>query len=129
MAQLFGILGVSLANGKIIPFLGVEYGVSLEKHARQLEGKLEIGGLMSSIESFRMGLFRLDSEARQIMRLLGRIEDGVPPAGLKRRIAMVNERYMKIERGFLRKDGGLPGREWFKHMVSSSKIICRLMNC
>ena len=110
VAQLFGVLAVKLANMKVIPFQGVEYAVVLEKHSKELKaiGKVDTKILDESIATFRKAVEKLDAEA------VG-LDD--TDAETQKKIAGVNERYMKIERGFLRKDGGLPGREWFKHMV------------
>jgi N-acetylated-alpha-linked acidic dipeptidase len=110
VAQLFGVLAVKLANTKVIPFEGTEYAVALEKHSKELKaiGKVDTKILDESIATFRKAVEKLDAEA------VG-LDD--TDAETQKKIAGVNERYMKIERGFLRKDGGLPGREWFKHMV------------
>ena len=110
VAQLFGVLAVKLANTKVIPFEGTEYALALEKHSKELKaiGKVDTKILDESIATFRKAVEKLDAEA------VG-LDD--TDAETQKKIAGVNERYMKIERGFLRKDGGLPGREWFKHMV------------
>jgi N-acetylated-alpha-linked acidic dipeptidase len=110
VAQLFGVLAVKLANTKVIPFEGTEYAVALEKHSKELKaiGKVDTKILDENIATFRKAVEKLDAEA------VG-LDD--TDAETQKKIAGVNERYMKIERGFLRKDGGLPGREWFKHMV------------
>jgi N-acetylated-alpha-linked acidic dipeptidase len=115
VAQLFGVLAVKLANTKVIPFEGTEYAVALEKHSKELKetGKVDTKILDESIATFRKAAEKLDAEAVKIMEGL---EDPTTE-DTQKKIAVVNERYMKIERGFLRKDGGLPGREWFKHMV------------
>jgi N-acetylated-alpha-linked acidic dipeptidase len=111
VAQLFGVLAVKLANMKVIPFQGVEYAVALEKHSKEMKaiGKVDTKILDESIANFRKAAEKLDSEAVGL--------DDPAAEDTQKKIAGVNERYMKIERGFLRKDGGLPGREWFKHMV------------
>jgi N-acetylated-alpha-linked acidic dipeptidase len=103
VAQLFGVLAVKLANTKVIPFEGTEYAVALEKHSKELKaiGKVDTKILDESIATFRKAVEKLDAEA------VG-LDD--TDAETQKKIAGVNERYMKIERGFLRKDGGLPGR-------------------
>jgi N-acetylated-alpha-linked acidic dipeptidase len=75
-------------------------------------GKVDTKVLDESIATFRKAAEELDAEA---VKLTEGLDD--PAAETQEKIAVVNERYMSIERGFLRKDGGLPGREWFKHMV------------
>jgi N-acetylated-alpha-linked acidic dipeptidase len=111
VAQLFGVLAVKLANMKVIPFQGVEYAVVLGKHSKELKaiGKVDTKILDEGIANFRKSAEKLDAEAVGL--------DDPAAEDAQRKIVGVNERYMKIERGFLRKDGGLPGREWFKHMV------------
>jgi len=111
VAQLFGVLAVKLANMKVIPFQGVEYAVVLEKHSKELKaiGKVDTKILDDSIANFRKAAEKLDAKAVGL--------DDPAAEDAQKKIVGVNERYMKIERGFLRKDGGLPGREWFKHMV------------
>jgi N-acetylated-alpha-linked acidic dipeptidase len=122
VAQLFGVLAVKLADTKIIPFQGVEYAVALEKHSKELKlavkGKVDTKILDENISSFRKAVEKLDAEAEALK--LTEVETlNLNPAAAEtqKRIAAINKRYMSIERGFLRKDGGLPGREWFKHMV------------
>jgi N-acetylated-alpha-linked acidic dipeptidase len=116
VAQLFGVLAVKLADTKVIPFEGTEYAVALEKHSKELKaiGKVDTKILDESIATFRKAVEKLDAEAVKIMEGLDEFK---VEADTQKQIEVVNERYMSIERGFLRKDGGLPGREWFKHMV------------
>jgi N-acetylated-alpha-linked acidic dipeptidase len=119
MAQLFGILAVNLASRKVIPFESVEYATALETHAKKLKfkaiGKVDTKILDESISKFKKAAEKLDAEAVKLTKGLDEFDE--PEADAQKRIATVNERYMKVERGFLREDGGLPGREWFKHMV------------
>jgi N-acetylated-alpha-linked acidic dipeptidase len=116
VAQLFGVLAVKLADTKIIPFQGTEYAVALEKHSKELKeiGKVNTKVLDKSIANFRKAAEKLDAEAEAV-----KLTEGLDnPAGeTQKKIVVVNEKYLSVERGFLRKDGGLPGREWFKHMV------------
>lgn len=110
MARLWGVLAIKLAAPKVIPFKALEYPTILASHASSLAEKYnyDMSFLLKSLQKWRKAANQLDAEA-QVQR--GEVVE------VKEAASAVNYRYMSIERAFLSKDG-LPGRTWFKHIVS-----------
>lgn len=114
IAQVWGVLAVRLANVKVLPFQAMEYATTLAKYVSKLSAQdkinLDIKPLKQSIERFKIAAKKLDNLNDELCRntLNTPRED----------IAYLNSRLRGIESGFISKEGGLPGREWFKHIAS-----------
>ena len=115
MARLWGVLAVKLASGGAIPFQAVEYSEVLVAYAEKLaeETGFEVRVMLDSLEMWKIAAERLDAESKQLSAQESRDMSA---------IATVNKKYMSIERGFLNEEG-LPGRTWFKHIVSPL-LVC-----
>jgi N-acetylated-alpha-linked acidic dipeptidase len=117
MAQLWGVLAVRMAGVKVIPFKAVEYTTVLAVHIRALALKSEIclHTIEESTHEFHIVGRQLDNSAQmfdgQDCAILGE------EVGRNSIISSFNKQYMSIERAFLWTQG-LPGRSWFKHIVS-----------
>jgi N-acetylated-alpha-linked acidic dipeptidase len=122
LTQIWGVLAVRLSNIKVLPFKATEYATTLEKHASELSAlqkiKLNTKPLEQSISKFKTAAKKLDSLNAELSRS-GQVGLGA----LHGDVAKVNSKLRGIESGFISKKGGLPGREWFKHIVSG---ICLL---
>lgn len=116
LTQIWGILAVRLANIKVLPFKATEYATTLEKHASKLSTqqkiKLNIKPLEQSISKFKTAAKKLDSLNAELSR-----STQVGFVALPGDVANINAKLRAIESGFISKKGGLPGREWFKHIV------------
>ncbi|CZR52330.1 related to glutamate carboxypeptidase [Phialocephala subalpina] len=116
LTQAWGVLAVRLANVKILPFEATEYAVTLEKYASELKVrgkiKLDTRPLEESVARFKSAAKKLDSK---ISGLSGTSQTSVSPPTWA--VTKLNRKLRGIEPGFLAKKGGLPGREWFKHIV------------
>jgi N-acetylated-alpha-linked acidic dipeptidase len=114
MAQLFGVLAVKLAGAQVIPFKAAEYPSILMSHATALakESGFDLLPIQESLRKFKKAAQKLDETSQAVGRNGYESEE-------KRRssIEYVNSRYMGIEKSFL-SGLGLPGRSWFKHIVS-----------
>ncbi|KAJ5017749.1 putative glutamate carboxypeptidase [Colletotrichum sp. SAR 10_99] len=111
MAQLWGLLTVRLAGTGSILFEAVEYPKVLAHHSKKLKTKygseLSLSALNQAIRHFHAAALEVDakSDPKACSTSLQ------PDSG-------VNETYMSLERHFLLPKGeGLPGREWYRHMI------------
>ena len=120
MARLFGVLAVRLAGPEVVPFEAQEYATELERHARAFNSSkassINMGKVLDSVEKFKSAAKKLDTEA-QTLRERSR-KDKALTVTHSQRVESINQRYMRIERAFISKKEGLPGRPWFKHIVS-----------
>ncbi|SPO07642.1 related to glutamate carboxypeptidase II [Cephalotrichum gorgonifer] len=79
----------------------------------------QLGGLRASISLMKAAADQVDAEAQWCR---DRIEEGIPWWKFWQRIklgvlfAQINLKYKRVERAFLY-EGGLDGRQWFKHVV------------
>ncbi|KAF4492956.1 putative glutamate carboxypeptidase [Colletotrichum fructicola Nara gc5] len=111
MSQLWGLLTVRLAGTGSILFEAVEYPKVLAHHSKKLKTKygseLSLSALNQAIRHFHAAALEVDakSDPKACSTSLQ------PDSG-------VNETYMSLERHFLLPKGeGLPGREWYRHMI------------
>ncbi|PVH77212.1 Zn-dependent exopeptidase [Cadophora sp. DSE1049] len=119
MARLWGVLAVRLANSDVISFAAREYASELERHTGYLKsltaGDVDVGAMEESIKHFKKAATALDFRAQELARRT-QPNRTIDPT-LKKELQRINAKYKSIERAFLCKSGGLPGRKWFKHMI------------
>ncbi|KAE9569031.1 putative glutamate carboxypeptidase [Colletotrichum fructicola] len=111
MAQLWGLLTIRLAGTGSILFEAVEYPKILAHHSKQLETKygslLDLSALDRVISRFHAAALEVDT----------RSNTKASPTSLQPDSG-VNTKYLNLERHFLLPKGeGLPGREWYRHMI------------
>lgn len=119
MARLWGLLTVKLAGIPLLPFRASDYADALTRHVKTLGGR-GISGLVlkpveDSISKFKIASNSFDTSVHRAK--LGKAHQQYPE------VAEVSKVYMKLEKSFLLADGGLPGRPWYKHLVSILPII------
>ncbi|KAI3520420.1 hypothetical protein L1887_09835 [Cichorium endivia] len=114
VAGVWGLLGLHLADDHILPFNYLSYASQLQNYTHTLnnllEGDVSLHPLTSAIQE-------LEDAAKQVQYEIKNMREEESEGGvsvLKRR--MLNDRLMFAERGFLDSDG-IPGRQWFKHLV------------
>jgi N-acetylated-alpha-linked acidic dipeptidase len=117
MSQLWGVLGLRLANADLLPFDFESYGENIRQfvadlnQANQVAGHIDLVGLQRGIADFQAAGRELN------VSLAGAVESGsLDPAVLRR----VNEQLMQVERGWCNADG-IPGRPWFKHSLYAAR--------
>jgi N-acetylated-alpha-linked acidic dipeptidase len=110
-AQIFGMLGLRLAEADLLPYDFTDYAQALQAHVEELEKELKDHPPIR-FEPLRASLARFSQAARSLQAQLARAGErgALTPA----QVAAVNGELMKVERAFLMKDG-LPGRPWFRH--------------
>lgn len=113
----FEPLPENLSGDKLFAFRGsVSAGAVV---GSEDEFKESLKGIRHSLKKFRLKAAELDEEAEAVTR---KIEEGIPWWNIIERIRLgkaiikLNKRYKLLERSFLY-EGGLDGRDWFKHVV------------
>ncbi|KAF9881599.1 glutamate carboxypeptidase II [Colletotrichum karsti] len=106
MAQLWGLLTVRLAGTGNILFEAAEYPKVLAVHSLEMKAKygrsLDLSALDEAIGRFHAIAVKLDTK----------LPTGPQPD------SAINRAYINLERQFLLPKGkGLPGREWYRHMI------------
>ncbi|WOK99478.1 hypothetical protein Cni_G08190 [Canna indica] len=116
IAQIWGLLGLRLADDPVLPFDYVSYSTQLQEHAFVLSTFLG-GGV--SIQPLNRSIDELTAAIREALEEGQKLQEAEITedfAVLRRRA--FNDRLMLAERGFLEATG-LRGRQWFKHLLYS----------
>ncbi len=117
MAQLWGVLGLRLANAEILPYDFATYGDSIREFVRTLDeashvsAHIEFPALDEAVTEFRSAGQELKQSIAQAVAS-GRFQ----PAGATR----VNQALMQVERNWCNPEG-IPGRPWFKHSLYGAR--------
>ncbi|KAL7622758.1 Vacuolar protein sorting-associated protein 70 [Parahypoxylon ruwenzoriense] len=113
MARLWSLLAVKLAGIPVLLFRASDYADALNMHVESLRRKgisgLVLKPLDISVSKFEVTMKAFDSSVYRAEL------DTSRRACTK--ATEVNKVYMKLERSFLRKEGGLPRRPWYKHLI------------
>ncbi|KAI0174270.1 glutamate carboxypeptidase II [Pestalotiopsis sp. NC0098] len=112
MTQFMSLLAYSLADATVIPFNLTNYAVQLDAYYDDLQATinetattLDTDPLRSAIDDFAQSALELEQQAGDAL--------GADDAA---QIDVVNHKYRDFQRGFV-SQGGLPGREFFKHLI------------
>jgi N-acetylated-alpha-linked acidic dipeptidase len=117
MSELWGVLGLRLANAELLPFDFESYGENIRQfvadlnQASQVAGHIDLVGLQRGIADFQAAGRELDGS------LAAAVDSGRLDPDLARR---VNEQLMQVERGWCNAEG-IPGRPWFKHSLYAAR--------
>jgi N-acetylated-alpha-linked acidic dipeptidase len=116
MSQLWGVLGLRLANADLLPFDFASYGNNI----RDFVHDLAKGKEMSQLD-LKPVLDGIDRFAAAGVRLNHSLADAVSSASLSTAQAdALNRGLMQVERNWLNPEG-IPGRPWFKHMLYGAR--------
>lgn len=123
VARLWGALAVRLAGRPLLQFRARDYAAVLGKHVQTFRDKeiagLELGPLEKAVDEFADATAALD----ELVRGSGGGDGGVVSRS-RVGVAEINRRFRAIEKSFLLKSGdGLPGRKWYKHIVSGRPTV------
>ncbi|KAK8963790.1 putative glutamate carboxypeptidase 2 [Platanthera guangdongensis] len=116
-SEIWGLLGLRLADDLILPFDYISYATQLQEHANALTALL---GSSHTIAPIYASILEFAAAANEAVEESKRFEE----LGLAKdvasclRIRAFNDRLMLVERAFLEAEG-LRGRPWFKHMLYS----------
>ena len=117
MSQLWGVLGLRLANADLLPFDFDSYAVNLRQFVNDLsKGKdmsqLDLKPVLDGITDFEEAGKKLNMS----------VEDALASGKLDRKQSdEVNHGMMQVERNWLNPEG-IPGRPWFKHMLYGARF-------
>lgn len=134
MAQVLAMLILELADTPQLPFNMTNYAVALDRYMQDLEGFIEnkakaspsqdshvdLGKLKEAIITAHTRLYEFDTKHEPWMDQMGTVMGGLDNYGTIHRNSR-NARMSNFEEHLLDLDdgGGLPGRQWFKHVVFS----------
>ena len=116
MSQLWGVLGLRLANAEILPFDFDFYGATLRGFLQEIQrkpgaDKLQLKPVFDRIAEFESAGRALNSAASAA--LAGSGAQGV-------NLDALNQSIMQVEGNWLSADG-IPGRPWFKHVLYAAR--------
>ncbi|KAL7274490.1 hypothetical protein RUND412_002617 [Rhizina undulata] len=103
--QFLALLGLNIAEQEVIPFNSTTYAQELEKYYAELETVVAKSGLYIPLYELQDAIKAFTQQAKKLeeWKAEGEVEG-------------VNQRLKLFERGFV-SQGGLPGREFYKHVV------------
>jgi len=116
MSQLWGVLGLRLANADLLPFDFATYAVNLREFVNDLaKGKdmsqLDLKPVLDEISRFEAAGKKLNAST----------ERALTSSKLEAKTAdEINRGMMQIERNWLNPEG-IPGRPWFKHILYGAR--------
>ena len=117
MSQLWGVLGLRLANAEILPFDFESYGQNIRQFvvdlnlANRVNGHIDLASLQRHVADFEAAGRDLNIAVAQAIAS-GRLDAG--SAG------RVNQEMMQVERNWCNPEG-MPGRPWFRHSIYATR--------
>lgn len=137
MAQILALLILELADSPQLPFNMTNYGVALERYTNELEGfihkrvedlssgsaHVDLTKLREAVAVSKVRLVEFDHKHEPWMDQVGTVIGGLDQYGTihrnsrNARMSNFEEHLLDLEDG-----GGLPGREWFKHVVFAPQV-------
>ncbi|KAM0951950.1 putative glutamate carboxypeptidase [Dioscorea sansibarensis] len=117
LAEVWGLLGLRLADDAILPFNYLSYAGQVQDHTSALVALLDNG---TSLQAINRSLLVLTAAAKEVQDAAEKMRKGETDEddlGELRRRAF-NDRLVLAERGFL-EEQGLKNRRWFKHVLYS----------
>jgi len=117
MSQLWGVLGLRLANADLLPFDFANYAMNLREFVNDLsKGKdmsqLDLKPVLEGINDFEAAGRKLDESAERALAS-GKLDS--------KSADEINHGMMQVERNWLNPDG-IPGRPWFKHILYGARF-------
>ncbi|RCH97670.1 hypothetical protein CU097_011587 [Rhizopus azygosporus] len=120
LVKIWGLLTLRLSDSLILPLMPTDYTTELYRYVEELStyaSPYELKELPDALDKLEKTVRRFE---RRLQRLAGRLAEYESledvPSVLIDRLEKANKRLTYFERGFIHPDG-LPGREWFKHVV------------
>ena len=110
MTRLLGVAATRLASADVVPIDPVATAAAARAFWREIEPR--VPGNASGVQSVKAALDDLERAAGAF----GRKRDSILASGEPGQYADMNRRLLRLERAFIQ-DGGLPGREWYKHVL------------
>lgn len=137
MAQVLVLLILEVADTPQLPFNMTNYALALETYAGELQGfihkkiedlasgnaHVDLKNLTEAIEAAKVRLAEFDNRHEPWMDQVGTVMGGLDSYGTvhrnsrNARMSNFEEHLLDLEPG-----GGVPGREWFKHVVFAPQV-------
>lgn len=137
MAQVLALMILELADTPRLPFNMTNYAVALETYTSDLQGfvhkkiedlssgsaHVDLKSLVDAVAAAKSRLVEFDNKHEPWMDQVGTVMGGLDNYGTIHRNSR-NARMSNFEEHLLdlEPDGGLPGREWFKHVVFAPQV-------
>ena len=110
MTRLLGVAATRLVSADVVPIDPVAAAAAIRAYWREIEPRVpRNAGGSQAVEA------ALDDLARAA-QAFGRRRDLALGSGDSGQYGDLNRRLLQLERSFI-EDGGLPGREWYKHVL------------
>ena len=110
MTRLLGVAATRLASADVVPIDPVATAASARAFWREIEPRVPRSA--AGVQSVEAALEELERAAEAFNRQ----RDSILESGRAERYADTNRRLLQLERSFI-DDSGLPGREWYKHVL------------
>ena len=110
MTRLLGVAATRLASADVVPIDPVATAAAARAFWREIEPR--VPGSAGKVESVKAALDDFERAAGAF----GRRRDSILASGEPGQHADMNRRLLQLERSFI-EEGGLPGREWYKHVL------------
>lgn len=137
MAQVLALLILELADTPLLPFNMTSYGVALESYIGDLQGfirkktespssgsaHVDLSSLIEAVRAAKLRLIEFDNRHEPWMDQVGTVMGGLDSYGTIHRNSR-NARMSNFETHLLDLEdgGGVPGREWFKHVIFAPQV-------
>ena len=111
LARLMGVAAMRLSGAEIVPIDPVASASSARSYLREVgpsvgrSGEASLRGVEAALDDFRNAAHAIAASRDSALR-----------AADSSKYPELNRRLLQLERSFV-DDGGLPGREWYKHVL------------
>lgn len=121
MVRLWGMMLLRLSSDWLLPMHPIEYANELSRyatHISDMQGCLALPDLSTAVASLQDKARHFEHKLRKYQH---KIDKGKHNKKLRKHVAKSNERLAQFERAFI-DPAGLPGREWYKHVVYAPHV-------
>ncbi|KAK2041439.1 PA domain-containing protein [Colletotrichum somersetense] len=117
IGQYLALLAFHLADDEVLPFDLPNYATELRAYLKDLTEFAKSEGAVIDLSELSNAIDVFDASAEQVKAL----EQLAVTMNDTHLITVVNHKYRDFQRGFI-SQGGLPGREFYKHVVTAPGI-------
>ncbi|HTS12483.1 MAG TPA: M28 family metallopeptidase [Candidatus Limnocylindrales bacterium] len=117
MTQLWGVLGLRLANADLLPYDFEFYGATIRSFLDELNDSTHLSGKVP-LDTLRRRIAEFETEGAGVKQSAARAIAGghLDPAEASR----INSLLMEVERNWCN-PAGIPGRPWWKHSLYGAR--------
>ncbi|HXW54992.1 MAG TPA: M28 family metallopeptidase [Candidatus Cybelea sp.] len=117
VTELWGVLGLRLANAQILPYDFEFYGATIREFLEDLDTSTHLSGKIP-IDPLRRRIAEFETSGHELNEAVARTVDS---GRLDTSAAeLINARLMEVERNWLN-PSGIPGRPWWKHSLYGAR--------